>query len=129
MCSGLVATIRGIPFRMKYGDLPLPLDLCIKHNLVQEKVFRQGPEAPGLKDVVFEIATRANDHLNTAREYIEDTRNKSNNLLKFAFCVFLPVLFKTFIIVPDGRLHQGTISRFLKGSISTPLLGHLAIGS
>jgi NADH dehydrogenase [ubiquinone] 1 alpha subcomplex assembly factor 6 len=85
--------LRGIPFRVKHGELPLPLDICAKHSLVQESVFRQGPEAPGLKDVVFDVATRANDHLNTARQYIEDTKSKNTDLLKSAFCVFLPAVF------------------------------------
>ena len=77
---------------MRRGELPLPLDLCEKHNLVQESVFREGPHAPGFKDVVFEIATRANDHLNAARQYVEDLRGKNKELLHSAFCVFLPVV-------------------------------------
>lgn len=48
-----------------------------------------GPEAPGLKDVVLEIATRANDHLSTSREYIEDLRGKNKEMLKMAFPAFL----------------------------------------
>jgi len=68
------------------------LDICAKHNLVQETVFRQGPEAPGLKDVVLEVATRANDHLHTARQYINEMKGKNNDLLKSAFCVFLPTV-------------------------------------
>jgi NADH dehydrogenase [ubiquinone] 1 alpha subcomplex assembly factor 6 len=92
LCVGIVATLRGIPFRIKFNELPLPLDVCAKHDLVQETVFRQGPEAPGLKDVVLEVATRANDHLNTARQYIDDIRRKDDALLKSSFCVFLPAV-------------------------------------
>ena len=98
LCVGIVSTLRGIPFRAKVGELPLPLDICAKHNLVQETVFRQGPEASGLKDVVLEVATRANDHLNTARQYINEMKSKNNDLLKSAFCVFLPAVASFFSI-------------------------------
>ncbi|KAL2682753.1 hypothetical protein Neosp_007208 [[Neocosmospora] mangrovei] len=37
----------------------------------EEEVFRQGPNAPGLQDAVFQVATRANDHLITAREMLK----------------------------------------------------------
>jgi NADH dehydrogenase [ubiquinone] 1 alpha subcomplex assembly factor 6 len=89
LCIGILTTLRGIPLRIPQNDLPLPLDLCAKHNLVQESVFRSGPEAPGLKDVVLEVATRANDHLSTAREYIEDLRGKNKEVLDRAFPAFL----------------------------------------
>ena len=52
----------------------LPLDVCAHHRLRQEDVFRLAGNAPGLKDVVFEIATRANDHLLTARRMIKEAR-------------------------------------------------------
>ena len=93
LCQGIVTTIRGIPFRIRHNELPLPLDICAKHNLVQESVFRRGPEALGLKDVVLDVATRANDHLNTARQYIEETRLKNKDLLNSAFCAFLPAVY------------------------------------
>jgi NADH dehydrogenase [ubiquinone] 1 alpha subcomplex assembly factor 6 len=89
LCAGIVTTVRGIPFRLKLNELPLPLDICAKHNLVQEQVFRQGPEAPGFKDVILDVATRANDHLSTARQYIEDLKEQDPDLLKSAFSVFL----------------------------------------
>src|SRR5579859_6273297 len=40
LCTGIVTTLRGIPFRARREELPLPLDICAKHNLVQESVFR-----------------------------------------------------------------------------------------
>ena len=84
------------------------MDICAKHNLVQENVFRQGPEAPGLKDVVLEVATRANDHLNTARQYVNEMKGKNNGLLKSAFCVFLPAVVSVLDSI-DDRLHQENI--------------------
>ncbi|KAJ3479585.1 hypothetical protein NLG97_g8288 [Lecanicillium saksenae] len=40
----------------------------------EEEVFRQGPNAPGLQDAIFKVATRANDHLITAREMLKRLR-------------------------------------------------------
>jgi hypothetical protein len=123
-----VTTLRGIPFRIKLDELPLPLDLCAKHNLVQETVFRQGPEAPGLKDVVLEVATRANDHLNTARQYIDDAREKNSDILRPAFCIFLPAVFPT-EIPSNYRLHPGSIYPGLRKSTLIPSYGNQEIGS
>ncbi len=51
----------------KHGTVILPLDVMAQHNCRQEDVLRSGANAPGIKDVVFDVATRANDHLITAR--------------------------------------------------------------
>ena len=40
----------------------------------QEDVLRHGAEAPGLRDAVFTVATRASDHLITAREMLKNLR-------------------------------------------------------
>ena len=93
--SGIVAVLRGLPLvafppppnhhsksgsmgdsleRGKQGTVMLPLDVMARAGLQEEDVLRQGPEAPGLKDTVFEVATRANDHLITAREMMKNVR-------------------------------------------------------
>jgi NADH dehydrogenase [ubiquinone] 1 alpha subcomplex assembly factor 6 len=41
-------------------------------NVRDEDVFRLGGEAEGLRDAVFTVATRANDHLITAREMLQN---------------------------------------------------------
>ncbi|KAI9847004.1 MAG: hypothetical protein M1837_003360 [Sclerophora amabilis] len=56
------------------GRVPLPLTIMATHNVVEEAVLRQGAAAPGLKDAVFQVATRANDHLVTAREMLQNIR-------------------------------------------------------
>jgi NADH dehydrogenase [ubiquinone] 1 alpha subcomplex assembly factor 6 len=40
----------------------------------EEQVLREGAAAPGLRDAVFVVATRANDHLITAREMLKNLR-------------------------------------------------------
>ena len=76
----------------------LPLDICAKHSLRQEDVLRYGPKADGLKDVVFEVATQANDHLITARrewenlKTKEDKKEKNKKAVETAFAGLLPAV-------------------------------------
>lgn len=84
---GITAILRGIPVlaappspvNTPSGQVPaprepailLPLDAMAEAGVKEEEVFRQGPSAPGLQDAVFQVATRANDHLITAREMLK----------------------------------------------------------
>ncbi|KAF4961072.1 hypothetical protein FSARC_10306 [Fusarium sarcochroum] len=84
---GIAAVLRGIPVlaappspvNTPSGQIPpvrepallLPLDAMAEAGVKEEEVFRQGPNAPGLQDAVFQVATRANDHLITAREMLK----------------------------------------------------------
>ncbi|KAI1071132.1 hypothetical protein LB507_009590 [Fusarium sp. FIESC RH6] len=84
---GIAAILRGIPVlaappppvNTPSGQVPpvrepailLPLDAMAEAGVKEEEVFRQGPNAPGLQDAVFQVATRANDHLITAREMLK----------------------------------------------------------
>ncbi len=52
--------------------LILPHEHLLKHKVVEEDVFRNGGQAKGLKDAVFDTATRANDYLITARTMIKE---------------------------------------------------------
>lgn len=52
-------------------------------------MYRLGGEAPGLKDVVLELATRARDHLSTSKSYIDELREKDKEILELAFPAFL----------------------------------------
>lgn len=93
--AGIAALLRGVPLtafpapaptaptsstftsNTRQGAVLLPLDACAKHNMRQEDVLRSGGNAPGLRDVVFEVATLANDHLLTAQKMIKDAGGKS----------------------------------------------------
>lgn len=59
---------------VRQGAVLLPLDVMSQHNVVEEEVLRQGASAPGLRDAVFTVATRANDHLITAREMLKNLK-------------------------------------------------------
>ncbi|KAK4167632.1 NADH dehydrogenase complex I, assembly factor 6 [Cladorrhinum sp. PSN259] len=88
---GIVATLRGIPIlaapskpikgpsggqvgNTRSPALLLPLDIMADAGLKEEDVFRYGPKAEGLQDAIFHVATRANDHLITAREMLKNLR-------------------------------------------------------
>lgn len=94
--TGIVAVLRGLPLIAfppppnhhsnnaafgsslggsvggRQGAVILPLDVMAESGVKEEEVLRQGAEAPGLKDAVFTVATRANDHLITAREMLKN---------------------------------------------------------
>ncbi|KAK7445903.1 squalene/phytoene synthase [Colletotrichum acutatum] len=88
---GIVAVLRGIPVLAAPQQQPakshagpgggrqdpallLPLDVMAEVNLREEDVFRYGPQAEGFQDAVFKVATRANDHLITAREMLKNLK-------------------------------------------------------
>jgi NADH dehydrogenase [ubiquinone] 1 alpha subcomplex assembly factor 6 len=52
------------------GVITLPLDIMARSGVREEDIYRQGGNAPGLRDAVFEVATRASDHLITARSML-----------------------------------------------------------
>lgn len=58
----------GVP---RTPTLPLPLEYVVDAGVVQEDVFRHGIHAKGLRDAIFQTATRANDYLITARTALE----------------------------------------------------------
>ncbi|KAL8730379.1 MAG: hypothetical protein Q9166_004144 [cf. Caloplaca sp. 2 TL-2023] len=95
--AGIIAVLRGIPLlafppppnhhsntsgrsgtldtqRIQQGAVTLPLDIMAESGLKEEDVLRYGAEAPGLKDAVFKVATRASDHLITARQMVNNVQ-------------------------------------------------------
>ena len=52
--------------------MTLPLDVMAENGVREEDVLRLGADAPGLKDAVFAVATRASDHLITARAMLQN---------------------------------------------------------
>ena len=93
--SGIVAVLRGLPLiafpgpsnthsnqgqfagdvgATMHGAVMLPLDIMAEAGVREEDVLRNGSNAHGLRDAVFQVATRANDHLITARQMISNVR-------------------------------------------------------
>lgn len=86
---GIVAILRGIPVlaarsppvrspggaNVGSGRNPvllLPIDVMTEAGLKEEDVYKQGPRAQGFQDAVFQVATRAHDHIITAREMLKN---------------------------------------------------------
>ncbi|MCJ1401601.1 hypothetical protein MMC11_004817 [Xylographa trunciseda] len=96
--AGIVTVLRGLPLlafpappnhhsnskglgmveqqrsRAQQGVVTLPLDVMAEVGLREEDVLRKGAEAEGLRDAVFKVATRASDHLITARTMLENLK-------------------------------------------------------
>lgn len=92
---GISAVLRGLPFiafppqqptgatasisgnhSAQQGAVLLPLDVMAEAGVKEEDVFREGAAAHGLRDAVFTVATRANDHLITAQEMLTKLRSE-----------------------------------------------------
>ncbi len=93
--TGIAAVLRGLPLiafpgpqnshsnqgqmagdigASRHGAVVLPLDIMVAAGVREEDVLRNGSSAAGLKDAVFQVATRANDHLITARQMLDSIR-------------------------------------------------------
>ncbi|PWY94305.1 hypothetical protein BO94DRAFT_532250 [Aspergillus sclerotioniger CBS 115572] len=93
--AGIAAVLRGLPLvafpaassqrpdqagsgmmagGAKQGAVMLPLDVMAQAGVKEEDVFRLGAEAPGLRDAVFTVATRASDHLITVQQMLSNLR-------------------------------------------------------
>ena len=72
--AGLSSSVEQQRVRYQQGVVTLPLDVMAEAGLREEDVLRKGAEAEGLRDAVFKVATRASDHLITARSMIHNLR-------------------------------------------------------
>lgn len=96
---GIAAILRGMPLlafpagASSAGAVVLPLDVCAQHGLRQEQVLRKGGGAEGLRDAVFAVATRANDHLITARKMLGDAGDEGRGAPFGAFLSAVSVFF------------------------------------
>ena len=72
--SGLSGMVQDQRWRQQQGSVTLPLDIMASAGVREEDVLRQGAEASGLRDAVFQVATRASDHLITARSMLSNLR-------------------------------------------------------
>lgn len=94
--TGIAAMLRGFTFYASRGFVPLPVQLLNKKDLSQDGVLRflagetdgvDPQTAVKLSDVVFETATRANDHLITAATMLGQVKESLDNTLPDAIMV------------------------------------------
>ena len=60
--QGLITLLRAIPYNASKQRVYVPLDLLVKHNVSQQNIIR-GSSGKNVKDLVFDIASTANIHL------------------------------------------------------------------
>ncbi|CCG81103.1 Putative uncharacterized protein [Taphrina deformans PYCC 5710] len=87
LAMGITSTLRGFPYFISKKIVPLPTDICTAHNLRQQDLLRTR-DVDGLQDAMFEVATRANDHLISAKVKIRDLKERPE-VVKDANAVFL----------------------------------------
>ncbi len=71
-------TLAQLPPINRQGVITLPLDVMSSAGVREEDIYRQGAAAPGLKDAVFAVATRASDHLITARSMLQSIQRSED---------------------------------------------------
>ena len=59
---GIITLIRSVPHNAQKRNIVLPQNVLINHNVSSESIF-QGKSNKDLKDVIFNISSRAKQHL------------------------------------------------------------------
>lgn len=106
--SGIAALLKGFNYYGYKGSISLPIDILAKHNLPQHditKMFKQKMDNKDaidfksheyqefrqkLSEVVFETATRANDHIISASATLKELKTQLSN--KVPDAIFVPAL-------------------------------------
>ncbi|OXU22939.1 hypothetical protein TSAR_002272 [Trichomalopsis sarcophagae] len=110
---GIVTLIRSVPHNAKCRKMVLPQDILMKYNVSSESVL-QGTSSKELKDVIFEVSSRAKQHLDMALSLKTRIKKDSHpvflshiivedyliKLQKFDFDVFNPKLQKRNSLLP-----------------------------
>jgi NADH dehydrogenase [ubiquinone] 1 alpha subcomplex assembly factor 6 len=65
---GISSILRGVPLGLATGEIGIPSEILAKHSVSAERILRNGPSKE-FESAVFETATRANDHLISARTF------------------------------------------------------------
>lgn len=112
LASGLVNLLSQLPAFARSNRLPaLPVDIRVAHSVTPAEVARLGGGATGVKDAVFEVATRANDELVTSRA--EWGSGKEGRPPKELLPAFLPGVGPVFSITVLSNLFVEALIGFL----------------
>ncbi|XP_005098752.1 NADH dehydrogenase (ubiquinone) complex I, assembly factor 6 [Aplysia californica] len=105
--QGLVTLVRAVPYHAARRSVLLPMEILAKHKVSQEDVIR-GKDAQPVKDVIFDIASVAHQHLEKARSLRSDLPDKCYTVfLNAAVCDhYLKALQQADFNVFDGKLQQ-----------------------
>lgn len=106
---GIIESLKSTPFMLRENRCNLPLDLWSKYKLSTQELYRNyGQSNSKLQDLVFELGTRANDHLITSLKFQKEWPRSSfpvmlnyipakeylEKLEKYEFNIFHPKLFQ-----------------------------------
>lgn len=70
---------QGLPMtRDRQRVINLPLDVMSQCGVHEQDIYKNAANAEGLKDAVFTVATRASDHLITARSLLKDIKSRES---------------------------------------------------
>lgn len=78
--QGFVQLLRSIPITSHTNFIALPQDLLTEFKISHEDVIR-GKNRDNIKECVFKVATRANQHLEKARNLSKDLTNQAKQTL------------------------------------------------
>ncbi|KAI9026173.1 isoprenoid synthase domain-containing protein [Hyaloraphidium curvatum] len=108
--SGIATLLKGTPYQAKERRVYLPGEILSKHGVSQEDLYRSGPDAKGLADSVFDIATIANNHAQTARKLMETPEFPKRAIPALLSLIptenFLATLELANFNIFDSRVHQ-----------------------
>jgi len=68
--QGISNLLRSVYHQKTHQHLPIPQELLIRHGISQERFFRSKANDKAVEDVVFDIATLANQHLEKSNKLI-----------------------------------------------------------
>ncbi|XP_054282350.1 NADH dehydrogenase (ubiquinone) complex I, assembly factor 6-like [Macrosteles quadrilineatus] len=111
--QGLANLVRSLPHHCTRRDVPLPQDVLARHRVSHETVLRGHRDQP-VRDVIFEVASRAKQHLDKARSLKDKVPEGTfilllpaastswflDQLQKFDFDVFHPKLQRRHHLLP-----------------------------
>ncbi|RPA77586.1 hypothetical protein BJ508DRAFT_417017, partial [Ascobolus immersus RN42] len=66
--------VQGLGTRSTRGKVTLPVSLMVQHGVSEESILRYGPDAEGVRDVVFDVAAGAEGHVKTARRHLRESK-------------------------------------------------------
>uniref|UniRef100_A0A0P4VY62 NADH dehydrogenase (ubiquinone) complex I, assembly factor 6 n=2 Tax=Scylla olivacea TaxID=85551 RepID=A0A0P4VY62_SCYOL len=103
--EGIIKSLRGIPHNASKRKVFLPQDIMMKHGVSQEDVIR-GSREQNLKDVVYDVASQAYQHVEHARSFMKDVPKEARVALLPAVSVssFLKTLQKAHFDIFDSSL-------------------------
>ncbi|XP_041989021.1 NADH dehydrogenase (ubiquinone) complex I, assembly factor 6 isoform X2 [Aricia agestis] len=106
--QGITNILRSVQIASHHKSVYLPLDILMKHNVSQESVLRCLDNAT-MRDVVFEIASRANSHIEKARSIEVPKTAKQIFLPAVTVSYYLKKLQKTNFNIFDKTLHNSGV--------------------